>query len=672
LAEKSSLFNQKEAAVAYFDSAAIYLNILQDNEADSGWAEKAYYLLTQIELMRLITPDNRRSKLLELKIEWQNRFPESRFLDFILIRFADSIMATSSEDTAQIQLAINSYRTILKNFPESSYYEEAQYQEAVALHHLGSDSVAMQKLIDFVDSNPRSHFLPNALFLIAKLEKKNVNYTSAIQYLERILTEFYYSSLVTPAQLELAEIYFQMGKFQSAIDYYQSIQSSRNAALAMDGKYKGYAIIFKEAQAYESLGQYSNALKKYITFVHENPEHALSLQGEFAIARISQNQKNLNFAKEYYQNILKHSTQSEYQYEAHLSLGDIFFQQELYEEANSHYLTAQKMASELPQEKYPASQSIRCKYKLKQFKAADADAKMFMKKFKDSKPEEAQFLQDKGNAYIAEKKFDLAEKTFKKLKDNFKNTEFAARGEFGLGAVYLITNHTEEALKLLTNIPSKYPESEVVPLTYFNLGDFYYKSQQIENAINAFKQILGHPKAGDFYQKALNYLIKSYSDLKLWDQAIALTREYLNKYPTSKDSFNKKVELAKFLMYLKEYNRAIARFKQLQPFADDETYTEIQFYIGQSYNEMGNFNRAASEYLKVKYLTRPTKLPWHVTAQFEASKCLIRLGKTEQAKIILQRIITEQGVDSNFGRFAKQKLEEIEKANSPIVEKDTY
>jgi tetratricopeptide (TPR) repeat protein len=117
-------------------------------------------------------------------------------------------------------------------------------------------------------------------------------------------------------------------------------------------------------------------------------------------------------------------------------------------------------------------------------------------------------------------------------------------------------------------------------------------------------------------------------------------------------------------MYLKEYVRAIEHFKELRPFADAESEPEIQFYIAQSYKEMGNFERATAEYLKVKYLTKPTKLPWQVTALFEASKCLISLGEIAQAKVILKRIISEEGTASNFGRFAVQKLEELEKDDS--------
>ncbi len=671
LAERSKVLNQHHDVEAYFDSAAICLNILKDNQDSTQWAEEPHFLLAQIELDKLSSPQSRQSKLLELKIEWENRYPESKHLDFISINLANELLTVSSlqQDSSFFQQALEIYQQIHDKYPASEYFDEAQFKEPVVLSYLGTDSLALEKITDFINTTSQNKFLPEALLLKAKLERNNEDFVSAIETLNKIKSDYFYSAIVRKVQLELADIHFQMGNFQSAIDNYKTDNSFWDNLLLNDSENIDFLIYYKEAQAYENLGQYNNALAKYITLIQKDSTHAYSQKAMFAVARIAQTQNKLTLAKEYNQSILRHASKAEYKYQANISLGDIYFQQDLFQEANRRYLSAIQMAKNSDEEKYPIMQSIRCKYKLKKFTAADSDVKMFRKKFDDSKNAEGQFLIDKGNAYISEKQFELAEKTFKKLKSDFKKTDFAAKGEFSLGAIYLITNHTEEALEILTNIPTKYPDSEVTPLTYFNLGDFYYKSQQIENAISAFKQIMQHSQAKGYYQKALQYLIKCYSDLYLWDQAIVNTRMYLTKFPTAEDRFSKMVDLAKYLMYLKEYNRAIANFKQLKSFANDEMQAEIQFYIGQCYNEMGNFERAAVEYLKVKYLTKATKLPWHVTAQFEASKCLIRSGETAIARKILQRIIKEQGSENNFGRFALQKLEEIEKGENPVVEK---
>jgi TolA-binding protein len=144
----------------------------------------------------------------------------------------------------------------------------------------------------------------------------------------------------------------------------------------------------------------------------------------------------------------------------------------------------------------------------------------------------------------------------------------------------------------------------------------------------------------------------------------------LDKYPFSKQTYRKKIDLAQALMNLREYNRAIEHFQKLRPFADGQTEAEIQFYIGQCYREMSNFERASAEYLKVRYLTKPSKLPWHVTALFEAGRCLLKIKETEAAKIIFEGIIKEQGSESNFGRFAQKQLDDLENKDLSLTSKN--
>ncbi len=664
MAEKSLLQDRTAQSLSYLDSAGVSLNFLINQTDSTQWLDDAFYLLTRVEELRSQLSLNDHSMQAEIFKKWETRLPASKFADLIALRRAEELFAGAAEnDRSSLEEALRYYQKVLARGQASPYYEEAAFKEALAFSKLGADSIAIQRLNDFIERFPKDPFSADALLLQARLEAKNKNFDSAIAHLQRLISEFYYSPLAKTAQKELADLHFQIGDFQSALDGYRKLQHVRSPSDGANGVAGVSDVSFYEARTNENLGQWEAALAGYLDFIHHNPNHANLPEALLAVARLCQKQNKLALAREFYQKLLTHHPQPVYQRQCHVALGDIFFSQALYNEALDHYSTASKLADNLSDEEYPASQTVRCRYKLRQFAAADSEAEAFRKKFKSAKSAEAQFLIDKGHALIADKSFDLAEKTFKKLKSDFKGDE-AAEGEFGLGAVYLITNHTEDALKILTDIPSKYPESRVAPASYFNLGDFYYKSQQLENAIGAFKKILSHPKAGTYHQSALRYLIKCYSDAQWWDLAIVTIREYLDAYPYSDDAFNMKIEAARLLMNLREYPRAIESFQRLQPFAAPESQAEIQFYIAQCYREMGNFTRAVAEYLRVKYLTAPTKLPWHVTALFEASKCLVSLGEMEQAKTILKQIVSSEGMGSNFGRFAAQKLEELEREQS--------
>jgi len=656
-AEKATLMEEPSLVASYLDSASISLNFLITNTDSTRWVDEAFLLLTRVEELKIQVTLSNDSRLIEILNEWEKRVPDSRFEDIISIEIGNELFAAGA-DRAVLQEALRRYRAVIEFHKGSSFYPEALFKEAFALLKSGSDSLALEKLADFISRFPKTAFSAEALLLKAKLDRKYEDFNGAINNLKRLLADFYYSPLAKTAQKELADIHFQTGDYDSALKGYQQLDEIRfegtNGAISLNDA------TFYEARANENLNQLDLALEQYLDFVRQNPAHEDVPDALLAVARICQKQKNVTLAKEYYQKLLTHQAQPAYQFQCHIALGDIFFSQDLYNDALNHYFAAVKLAANLTEEEYPAKQAVRCRYKLREFTAGDSEAAVFEKKFKDARNAQAQFLIDKGHAYLSDKNFELAEKTFKKLRGDFKGTDFGAEGEFGLGKVYLITNHTEDALKILTEIPSRYPDSAVTPQTYFNLGDFYYKSQQLENAIGAFRKILPHPKAGVYHQSVLRYLIKCYSDLTWWDMAIVTVREYLNTYPRAEDVFDLRIEAARLLMNLREYPRAIEGFTALQPFASPESEAEIQFYIAQCYREMGNFSRAVAEYFRVKYLTAPTKLPWHVTALFEASKCLINLDEIEQAKTVLKRIVSEEGMGSNFGRFAAEKLEELE------------
>ena len=112
-------------------------------------------------------------------------------------------------------------------------------------------------------------------------------------------------------------------------------------------------------------------------------------------------------------------------------------------------------------------------------------------------------------------------------------------------------------------------------------------------------------------------------------------------------------------MKLSEYNRAAEYFRNVKQDADAETEAEIQYWIRKCYYNMGLFEQAIFELLKVNYLSKPTKLPWATTALYEAGLAYTKLGNSRQAKQLFEKIIKKEGAASDLGRIAKQRIEEI-------------
>lgn len=665
LAEKQSLLNDGDLASAYYDSTRISLGYAVQHGQGAVWLQEADFLLAQLELVD--TPSEvRAEKLRHLVTAFASRYPDSRHTDWLRVRWARELVDTQT-DTAALKQALEQ----LQSIGNGAAHAEAGYWEAIALHELGQDSLALAHLTRFVENHPKHRLTHEALLHRAAWHRAAGNFDAALADLQRVRERYFYAPAAAQAQQTMAALYAERGDLQQALDLYRQARALWRDFAELSGVAYPAEIDLRVAELLEEQGDHFEALAAYLRFLDHYPQHGAQADAMIAVARIAQALGYQEFARAYYASLLELDLPPQAQRQTHVALGDILFELERYREAREHYLIASR-SKESGLERYPTARAIRCLYKMRQIGVADRDAENFKKLFDGTKNEEAQFLLDKARAHLETKNFQTAEKVFEKLKKDFRETPFAAHGAFGLGRIYLTTNHVEKALKTLTRLPEEYPDSEVTPLTYLNLGDFYFNNQQVQNAISAFKQVLAHPKAGENYPKALRYLIKCYDHVQMWDQALALTRDYLARYPDAEDAFSKKVQLGLFMMKLKEYDRAVDHFENLLPYADAETESELQYYVGRAFMEMGDFRRAAAEYLRVPYLTPPSKLPWHVTAQYEAALCFIRLNKAEAAKSLLQQIVRDQGAESNFGRFARQKLEELEKGTESLSAKENF
>jgi len=656
LSRKQALLGSADDVAALRDSAAIALDYYINNQPDTTLTEEAHLILSKIVIDKAQNATKRTAVVDSLVNLWRQRYPQGARADDLLILQSRTYFELAKGDTVQLRVALRSSDAILEHYPQSPYREEASFRKAMALCQLHPDSAALAVIDTVIAVYSDSRFMPAALLTKSGVMEQLGHTDMALELLHRIAGEYYYTDTAVAATLRTAELQEKQGNVRDALESYREYRKLLQSAAPGLLHARHADLHLKQAELLERVGNAESALKNYLLYLKQSPTAEQADMAKLAVARIARALKNEHLAREYYEKIAESAGDATHRARALFALGEIDFARQNFADARKHFLQAATTGTSADLQRQSMRFAVRCLYKHKQMQLADAEAKAFRQKYDDTKQDEGQFLLDKAHAYKSDKNFELAEKFFKKVAKTYKRTELGAQGEFGLGSVYLITNHTEDALRILTDIPQKYPDSEVTPLTYFNLGDFYFKSQQVENAIHAFKKVMAHEKARDYRPKAMLYLTQCYNDVGMWDAAIALTRQFLEEYPESEHSFRKQMDIANYLMKLKDYARAIELLTELQPAADQETEAELQFYLGQCYKEMGDFKRATAEFLKVKYLTRPTKLPWHVTALFEAGRCLARLGEVEQSRKMFNRIIREQGADSNFGKFARQQL----------------
>ncbi|MBN1780653.1 tetratricopeptide repeat protein [bacterium] len=507
----------------------------------------------------------------------------------------------------------------------------------------------------------RHGWIPRILFERSRLLEKMQNDADALSLLEQLLEHPVDPFLADSARMAAGNMYLEIHDFEKAYKLFKTLvlQDSVRMLAFSYGLLSEKPAVHAEAlagwaKACAGLGLFGQARSLYFDYFDRYSQDQTALLMTFA--QISEQEGNPVRAIQYLDQLQGVSEMDTLQ----IWLASLYEKAGKYGEAYTHYQQALHSAS---RHAMRINQRIILNL-LKQDKIPEGESRInvFEKTYRkepDFEPMMAEILYEKGKAHFRQKDFDLAENQFQRIKDKFKKTGFRASAELEIGRIRIVTNKIDDALEILTRMTSDYYGNSIYYQVYLNLGDLYYRLQQFENALNAFKIAAKDSASMGNRQLASRYMIRIYETMGLWEGALALTRTYIREYPDADDAVQKQVQIGNFYMHLKDYDRAIEQFKKTQQTADSETEAEIQYWIGKCYADMGRLDRAVLEYLKVKYISKPTKLPWASTALYEAAQAYLKMGKPWEAKIIFEKIVRFEGATSDLGRIARQRIEEI-------------
>ncbi|HQI48821.1 MAG TPA: tetratricopeptide repeat protein [bacterium] len=498
-----------------------------------------------------------------------------------------------------------------------------------------------------------------ALKLAARLEEAGRLDEAAARYQEW-LSRYYYAGHADSIRSRLCQIHFRQRQFDQARS---CMAANDDGALFQDlAPYLEHPreddLLWLSAQSWLLQQNLPAAITAFQTYLRANPDGRHRSDAMLALADLYLLDGNPEAAVGHLEALMSTAPGDSLYCVALSRTADLYYDRKEYAKAAPLYARLKGTASGDLQRSATAREVL-CEYKQQNIARARQLADAFRKTWKDRKAE-AQFLYEDGMFCLANKDFKAAEINLKELATRYKDLPDAADGEMGLARMYATLNNAEEALKILTNIPNKYSDPRILALAYINLGEFYYENRQLENCVTAGRKALEFTVQGPEQRRALELLITVFDDLRLWENAVILLRQYIAAYPDREETFNRRVQLGIFLINLKEYDRGIDQLKSLLPLADAESEAEIQYWIAKAYHERGEMTQAIIEYLKVRYTCRPSKLPWGTTALYEAGQTYVKLGNLANARKLFQQIVQEKGMGDQFGRVANERIREID------------
>ena len=625
---------------------------------DNTWAQHARLRLITLEAEG--HPDSLRLSALEAGIAaFVAEFSARRTanLDQALLQLGDARRQLGATDTTTTWFdgAIAAYDQLGRLFSSSPLVPHALHGKSLCLVQKGQHKAAAALLERILRENPDSPLTAPVLFELGHIRLAQERTQEAIARLQELRWGYSAFPQRRAAQKLLGDIYFQLGQYAAAIELYLPLVS--NSTLSDD---RG-PILRRIGRAYHHLDRYGEAMETYRQILAEEPNPAGLDSIYFAQAvlqlRLGQDEEALRL----FRKVGQEFASSELATEASARAGHIAFAQQQYKQAYQLYQPLLKQSEDI----LIHGQAVLALFRLKRIEEGRKAAKQFAKRFKEETAWRQHFLIEEGKYY-------LQAGNHKKAYDKFQEVEeqggtWADDGAYWMAITLWQRNRaspSEEgaayALEAISRFVRQYPTSPQAVDAYLRLGDYHFSLRNFLQAAGAYKHALDAPEiSSEQAQNALWKLLKSYQNAHEYEAAHQVANQLLSQYPEYPKAVEVQLELGIILKNKGQYAQAIEQLDDLlsQQLLDGNGASEARFYIGESYQNMGEYRKAIQAYYKVSYHGAAGLSMWITSADFQRARCHESLGEHATAMTIYERIARREGGQSPQGQLARERIE---------------
>lgn len=455
-------------------------------------------------------------------------------------------------------------------------HENKAYQDALALYN-NQQYQAAQTIFETVKASTKDQETEANSAYYAANAAIRLNQRGADKMMEDFVERYPTSTKRNSAFLDVADYYFETGKYPYALKWYKKVDES--------------------AMAYSDKERF-NFNNGYALYASKRPEEA-----ERYLNKVSTSQKYGSQAKYY--------------------LGYIAYEQDDYDQASARFdqITDQEVLSE-KLSYYQADLN----FKLGKFEEAIAMAK---KQLPKSNRQEVSEL----NKIIGESYFNLKQyaeaipylEEYKGKRGKWSNTDY-----YLLGYSHYKQGDYENAIQQFNKIIGG--NNNVSQNAYYHLAECYLKLDKKSEALNAFRNASQMEFSPEIQKDAfLNYARLSYEIGNAYEPVPQVLTSYLEKYPKDKYQLEIQELLVDSYITSKNFEGAMQLLEENKNYASKETYQKVAFYRGVELFIDGDYQAASERFSKS--LKSAENKGFEARALYWKAESAYRLDRFEEALV---------------------------------------
>ena len=569
---------------------------------------------------------------------------------------------------------------------------EADYRAAESLFKMGEWANAQIGFRDFIQtyttSPNRKQMVTDAQFRLGECYFQQQMMKEARQEFSLLLNSGVDSLISAEAQYWIAEILAEEKKATEAIYEYQKVIDLYPDSSVSDNAWYGIGMVHFEQS------EYAKALSTF-KLVSVNLQSELSTAARFRMGECFRMLREFNTAILNYKKIL--GALSPYADDASYQIGICYFQLRDYQGAISALRTLVEMYPETDLRPYALYHLGLAYFNLEQylessqtfdlyftdvqgrnFESAPADEALFWKAralyeaedyagtikacnlLTQKYPQSERLTQS--NYFIAEstywqsptkESYRSARQKYQELIEQKPRSKWAEKSQFSIGWTYfseaVVSQDRErqdcynKAIATWKTMIQKYPESELLDQSLYQVGVSQSNLKKYSEAIQSFKRVIDS-YVGSSWQDNSQYQIGwAFYKLEEYGDAIDAFSEVIRKFPSSRLQPNAIFGIANCFFKQGHYKNAISEYKKVVEnypnlkVAIRESGTEkavnlrpeAQYYIAESFMNLKHYSTAIKAFEKV--IQHYPKSNWADDAQYSIATAHENLGQKEKS-----------------------------------------
>jgi tetratricopeptide (TPR) repeat protein len=653
LSKKLQFQGRANEAVAAKNEALKYLRDLVSQYSDSDLVDDAELLLIQDRLEKLSSPEKEKTAA-SLYTEFLKGYPNTDRFEEALLGRAQALMKLSREPGDEsYNEAVATYDKLIQEFPRSPLVAQAHYEKGRMLAKAGDVDGAESEFDIVLASHPASATVPEAAYELAECKLAKRELDEAIALYTSAFAKARNRSLRERCLARKGDCLLVQGKLDEAIQEYEYILKRDPKGPFADD------LIAKEAEAYLSRGMLEKASSSFgqlLTLFPKSPllpkslmrkAEAEALAGDFKKAQATYEQIEARFPESRADTSVMFGL-------AHASFeaGDYKSSVEAYEQVLKLDITESRRME-------AARGSVLSLARIEEDGKVQKRLSWYEKNFPGDTTLASEIDFERGLSLFEKDQFEAAYANLSQAQAKLP-TESRIRALVTMGMCKLkekdfaqASSHFEEALELG-------PSDSTLSFTaYFKLGTSLYAQSKYDEASRAYVAAGTVCPDSSSRCEALYNAGLCIERTENWPEAASM---YEKVAATCKGKLAQDAIFKSGYAYLNAGQRpkALELFKAALGVAPDDEKPEIQYWIGETYAAMGEFERAASEFLKVPYLYGEGSL-WGVTARYKAGLAFEEAGNIEAATKQYKLLLEREGENSEWGSMAKERLLKLSK-----------